>query len=220
MNNLKFLEYNYPLNNIITPIDIYLFINKFYLYILNKKNRNEKVSIIFKVKTINNNWLNVSPLLIEDELTIDKLIQIFLFYWGSQPNKNKILKLEKIVILYKFIPLDIESVSSVFKCSKYLKIIQTLPEDYINLPNNRLLETWGDDIIINNNDTYLININNNSSYYIIKLNNEYFVWLKDSNTDIQYFQDIYDPYSQSNNTFIRNIGTSTLYYKNGIHYIL
>jgi hypothetical protein len=37
---------------------------------------------------------------------------------------------------------------------------------------------------------------------------------------LYYFQDIYDPYNESNNIFIRIIGNFKLYYYNGECYIL
>jgi hypothetical protein len=94
-----------------------------------------------------------------------------------------------------------------------------LPEDYIYLPKNRLFETWGDDIAINGNNTYIIN-KDKSTFYIVKLNHEYFIWLKDEYLNIIYFHDIYDPNITSNSTFMRIINNNKLYYYNGIHYII
>lgn len=218
MNNLKFVEYNYALNNVITPHDIYLAINRFCIEILNQ-NHKGKLSLIFKVITLNSNLLDISPLIVDNKLKINELIEILVYYWISQSYTTKNLVIKEIVFSYRFIDSSIESASSVFKCSNKLKLIDTPSEDYINLPNNRLFETWSDNITINSNNTYIINIDIISFYYVIKLSNEYFIWFKNNNLEIEYFYDTYSS-NKSDKTFIRRIGNCTLYYNNSVYYIL
>lgn len=219
-NNTKFLQYNYYLHSILTPTDINLAINEFYIEILTKQTTKENICIIFKLETLEGDLLNISPLYIEKINNIEDIKEVFSFYWNYQLSLNKTLKIKKLIFIYKFISPDVENVSTIFNCSKKVKLVNILPENFINLPNNRLLETWGNDITINNNETYLVNRDDEYSYYIISINNEYFVWLKNEESEIQYFHDIYDTNNKSNNTFIRIVNNITLYYCNGIHSII
>lgn len=221
-NYLEFKQYIYYVGDILTVTDIKLAINIYYLGVcINNRSKNDnKISIIFRLKDMNGNSFNISPLYIEDVSNIKDITDVLLFYWHSLSDTTKSLKIEKVVFLYKFISSDIEHVNSIFKCSKKLKLVDISPENFIDLPNNRLLETWGDDITLNANNTFIINKDGSYSYYVINFSNEYFVWLKNEYSEIQYFHDVYNPEDKSNNTFIRNIGKLKLYYNKGIYSIL
>lgn len=215
----KFQKFSYSINTI-TYVNIYLFVNKFYLDIICEcKNKSNKLCIFFKLKTMNNISLDISPLLIEDKSNTNWLIDILIYYWKNWAYKNNNLNIKEITILYKHINLDIKSVNSVFKIYKNFQIEDILPEEFINLPSNISFESWGDELTINSNNTYIIAKNNGYLYYIIKLDNEYFVWIKNNNK-IQYFYDTYDPYNNLNDTFIRHINNNVLYYNNNIYYIV
>lgn len=218
--NTKFLQYYYYINSNITPTDINLAVNMFSLEISDQLTKKQKLCIIFQLKIDKKYLLNISPLYIDYVNNLKDIEEILLFYWNSQLNDIKRLKIEKIVFTYKFIDSDIEYVNSIFMCDKKLLLTDILPENYIDLPNNRLFETWGDDITINGNNTYIVNNADNSIYYIININNEYFVWLKNVDYTIQYFHDTYDPSCQDNNTFIRNINNKILYYNKGNYHIV
>jgi len=221
-NYLEFKQYIYYVGDILTVTDIKLAINIFYLGVLinNTSKNNKKISIIFRLIDIKGNSFNISPLYIEDVSNIKDITDVLLFYWHSLSDTTKSLKIEKVVLLYKFINSDVEHVNTIFKCSKKLKLVDISPENFMDLPNNRVLETWGDDITLNANNTFIINKDDSYSYYVINFSNEYFVWLKNEYLEIQYFHDVYNPEDKSNNTFIRNIGKIRLYYSNGIYSIL
>ena len=55
---------------------------------------------------------------------------------------------------------------------------------------------------------------------VIQLHNEYFITVYYEWNKLFYFQDIYDPYDVSNNTFIRIIDNVKLYYLNGKYHII
>jgi hypothetical protein len=51
----KFKNFNYNLNNVLTPTDISLALNKFYVENLSDVESKLKFSILFKIKTEGNN---------------------------------------------------------------------------------------------------------------------------------------------------------------------
>jgi|SRR5208282_1463197 len=85
---------------------------------------------------------------------------------------------------------------------------------YVNLPNNRLFETWGDELIITEDNEYIVH-KGNITYIILQSDNEYYVILMDEFTEVLTFYDIYEPNDKTNNTFIRTINNRELYYYKG-----
>jgi hypothetical protein len=57
-------------------------------------------------------------------------------------------------------------------------------------------------------------------FLIRQLDNEYFITLKYKDKDLLNFYDLYESGDKTNNTFIRTIGSSQLYYNSGIHYFI
>jgi hypothetical protein len=140
-NKMKFLEYNYYINGPLTSINLDLAINNFLIELLINLRSKKNICILFKVQTYKGDILNVSPLYIENIDNLKNIKEVLIFYWSSVSNINKMLNIKKVILLYKFISSDIEYVDSVFKCDKKLILVDILPEDFTNLPRNKLLET-------------------------------------------------------------------------------
>jgi len=211
----KFKNFQYELNNVLTPADITLSINKFSNEVLKTYKSLEKFCIIFKIKTIDGDWRNISSLQTIDPSSMKDLKEIFLLFWAYKSDVYKGLPVEKIVFRYRPLEHDIAPKENIWRFpTEFDKSNELLPQGYTNLPNNRLFETWGDNVIINGDNTYVVN-KDNHAFFIRELDNEYYVSLNFKEKEILSFHDKYDPKDKSNNTFIRTIGSSTVYYHNG-----
>lgn len=201
MNNFKWKIYNYRLNNILTPTDIYLAGNKFYSDELTNTKPELKFAVLFKIKIAKANWINIYSLQILDKTKIEDLKEIFKSFLMFKSDSFKGLIIENIIFRYRFLEFDIESILKY--PTDFYKWIELLPEDLPDLPSNRLFQNWGDHLIINGDNTYIV-YDHKYTFHITELENEYFIWLTDNGLDILYFHDIYD--TNDTNTFIRTIG--------------
>jgi hypothetical protein len=218
-NKFKFKTFNYNLKDLLTPTDISLAVNHFYLNELADVGPEWRFSIIFGVITPDGNWKNISSLQTLNIRQIDNLKEVFKSHWDCKSDIYKGLTIEKIIFRYKFLEFEIVPRKPIFKYPTDLdKKGELLYKYFPSLPNNRIFETWGNHISIdgNNYEIYL----DDKSFFITQLDNEYFIWLKDDDLEILYFHDIYECNDESNNTFIRIIGDYVLYYNNGVcHYL-
>ena len=213
----KFQNFQYDINDILTYKDIELCINKFYCEILATYDLNEKFCILFKVKTSDGDWRNISSLQTLDKNSIEDLKEIFNLFWSFKSDQYKSLDVEKIVFRFRPLETDIAPIENIFRYpTEFDKSTDLLPQGYTNLPNNRQFETWGDELIINGDNTYVVK-KDNYSFLIRELNNEYFVSVNYKDKEILSFHDIYEAGNErkNTNTFMRTIGSSTIYYKDG-----
>ena len=211
----KFKNYNYNLNNILTSQDIKLALNKFNNEELLNIDPRLKFCILFKIQTIDGDWRNISSLQITDKTGIEDLINIFNIFWSYKSDNYKGLVVSKLAFRYRFIELNIAPDKFIFKYpTEFEETNELLPQGNTNLPNNRQFESWGDEIFINSDNTLIVN-KDNHSFFIKELDNEYNISLSYNGKEILNFNDKYDSNSQNYNTFVRTIGNSVLYYKNG-----
>lgn len=214
----KFKNFNYNINNTLTVTDIGLALDEFYVQELLNIDPKLKFCIIFKIKTLDGNWRNVSSLQILDKSHFSKLKLVFSLFLDVSVYKG--IRVDKIVFKYRYLESEIAPKEYIFKNpTDFYMRDEVLPLGYYNLPNNRLFECWGDSILIYGDNTYLVE-KDNSSFFIRKIDNEYFISFMLEGIEVLYFQDIYDPQDKTNNTFIRIIDNTELYYCNGMHYIL
>jgi hypothetical protein len=212
-----FKNYNYSCNDILTSKDINLALGGFYKELWNIDPK-LKFCVILKIKTLAGAWISISSLQILDKTEFERLKYIFNLFYNISSYKGKTI--DKIVFRYRYLESDIAPKKCIFKKpSDFNELKEVLLEDYCNLPNNRLFETWGDAITVLGDNTYLVE-RDSQSFFIRQIENEYFVSFMEKGKEILYFQDIYDPNDETNNTFIRLIGNTELYYNNGIFYIL
>lgn len=220
-NALKFQLYYYNIKNIITPNDISSAINRFYLENLLYIDDNMKLVIIFKVKLENGDIVNISTIQIVDKLGIDKVKYIFSLFWSHKACLYKNNKIEKIIFTYRFIESFLVNNKNIFNYpTDFDKNETVLPEDYKDLPNNRLFMEWGTAIEIMSNNICIASNDDDYLYYIIQLGNEYFVTISYKDEKLYHFHDIFDCNTASNDTFIRSIGNFKLYYFEGNCHIL
>lgn len=211
----KFKNFSYNLNYILTPLDIELALNKFNNEELLNIDAKLKFCILFKIQTIDGDWRNISYLQIADKTNINDLINIFNIFWSYKSDNYKSLVVSKLVFRYRFVELKIAPSKSILKYPiEFEKTDELLPHGNTNLPNNRLFESWGDEIIINDDNTYTVN-KNNHSFLIKELNNEYNISLFYRDKEILKFKDKYDTSSKSDNTFVRTMDNSELHFYNG-----
>ena len=214
----KLKTFNYSLNNFLTPTDIGLALDKFYSEEL--IHSEYKFSIIFWIKTSDDGWKNISSLQTLNKIDINKLKEIFNIFWLYKSNTYKGIKIEYIIFRYILLEYDIAPTHSIFKYpTDFEKRNELLLQDYTNLPDNRSFESWGDELVINGDNTYIVNKDDNHSFYITQFENEYYVLLKFQEEEIYNFHDTYDS-NDKFNTFIRSIGNYSLYYRNGLCYLL
>jgi hypothetical protein len=217
----KFRNFYYNINKIITLRDITLALNKFHTEELVNIDPKTKFVTLLKIKTINGDLIDISSLQILDNTRMDVLNEILKEFWFYKSDIFIGIIVDKIIFKYRFLECNIAPKECIFEYpTNFEKGDELLPLDYINLPNNRLFEVWGDDILINGDNTYLINRDNNTSFFIRQLDNKYFVTLRYKNITLFNFYDMYNLENESNNTFIRTIGSFELYYINGECHIL
>jgi len=215
--NYKFKNFNYNLNDKLTFRDIEFALAQFYMEELLKVDPKLKFCIIFKIKATDGSWRSISPLQILDKTNFFELRYIFNLFFNISIYKGIII--DKIIFRYRYLEPSIAPRKCILEKPTHFYTNKMVVEDYINLPNNRLFETWGDSLAINGDNTFLIE-EGSCSFFVRQLDNEYFVSYRDDELEILYFQDIYDPNDKTNNTFLRIIGNSELYYRNGLCYIL
>ncbi len=216
----KFKTFSFDVNNIVTSTDISLAINKFYLEELTNVDSNIKFSILFMIKSFKGDLINISSLQTLDKTKVDDLKEIFNLFWTCKSDVFKGIIVSKIIFRYRPLEKDIAPGENIFRYpTNFDKSNELLPQGYTNLPNNRLFETWGDDICINGDNTYTV-YKNNDLFLIRQLDNEYFITLKYKDKELFNFHDLYELDDKTNNTFIRTIGSSQLYYNNGVHHFI
>lgn len=216
----KFKNFNYVVNNMVTKTDISLALNKFYLDELADIDSKMKFSILFKIKTFDGEWKNISSLQILNKTKINELNDIFNLFWAYKPDVYKGMAVNKIVFRYRLLEDSITPGGNIFKYpTSFDKSNELLPQGYTNLPSNRLFEMWGEDITINNDNSYTV-YKDSHFFKITQLDNEYFISLIYKNKEILNFHDMYEYNDQTNNTFIRTIGNCELYYRNDLCYFI
>lgn len=215
-NNFKFKHFNYEIRDILTKADISLAVNKFYNEEIINIEPNRKFSILFKIKTGDGEWRSISSLQTTNKSGLDEIKDIFNIFWMYKSDIYKGLIIEKIVFRYILLDLNLAPEKSIFQYpTEFDKTSELMPEGYTNLPNNRIFETWGNEIVINGDNTFSV-IKDNHVFNISQFDNEYYVTLQYKDKKLFHFQDIYDLNDKSNNTFIRTIDRTKLYYHNGV----
>jgi hypothetical protein len=150
---------------------------------------------------------------------LGKLKEVFNFFL-SYKNGIYIRPIEKIVFRFRFLESDLAPKNSIFKNPTYLERNEDLlPPYFLNLPYNRFYETWGDELIINGDNTYVVN-QDYYSFIITQFEDEYHVLLKDDGEELFNFYDVYYSDDGSNNTLMRTVGSYKLYYFNNMYHTI
>lgn len=204
-------------DNFLTSVNISLALDKFYANKLTNIDPKLNFSIMFIAYTKEGFCINISPLQILDKRDIPKLTKVFNLYWSYKSNAYKEFKLDKLVFRYMFMDSDITS--SFIKYPTITDKNEKLAIQFFSvLPRNRLIEFWGEEVVINGDGTFLINTKS-FSYLIRQYYNEHHVSLIYQNKEVLNFCDIYNPLDNEH-TFIRYIHNYELYYCKGNHHII
>jgi spore coat protein CotH len=92
--------------------------------------------------------------------------------------------------------------------------------DYFKgLPRTRLYENWGDEVVVNGDNSYLVNKSDNISFFIRQFFNECHVTIYKDNKELLNFYDIYNP-TDNYDIFMRYISNYQLYYNNNNYHII
>jgi len=215
-NYLKLSNFIYPVNNILTFEHISVALNEFCAKELLNISNSAKIHIIFRVRT-NKEWLIISPIQFLGVKDIDKLKDIFKLFWNY---KSDIYKESHVLdICFRFVISDVHYAKDNIKYPSELEK-KGLFWDYLSiLPCGRLLETWGDELIINGDSTYIVN-KNEYSYFVTMFEKEQHVLLKYQNQALLNYFDIYDCVDNNYNSFMRYIGDYVIYYTGNQYHII
>ncbi len=157
----KWLQFNYTLDNkLLTKNNLINAFNQFCDEVIFKLNKDQCVSIIFKIKIGDEYYRNISNI---QNLNIDNyhsVLEIFIEYWNIKDNEYLSYNISEIYFMYKINILN----------SKYKPIIkpQVSKPDIMkektnflrlggfNLPNTMDLFQWGDVVFFNNDTKALV----------------------------------------------------------------
>jgi len=115
---------------------------------LNNSNNSFKLSIIFKIKTINNQYRSISHLQIINIEDFDKLIQLFIECWNIKAEEYYLASHSHIIFTYNLLT-DINITtkiddSNILKNKDKTNKIETFRFAGYNLPNTMDFSSWGD----------------------------------------------------------------------------
>ena len=207
-------------NLIISKDTIELAISNFYNEVMSKLNDNQYILVIFKIKTNDNLYRNISSMQIINKFDRDILIDSFIEYWNIKSANYIQFTISEIILNYKIIDDSFEVSSSkihfpdkdtlkpnLLKCGSY------------NFPCTMDLFQWGSVEFINNDSEAIVYKSHSTASYFIKFNGNIM--------EVEYINkgkkllDFTDELLDTNNlgTFKRIINNQTFYFKNGeLHY--
>jgi len=209
-----FLNFTYAINNILTPEAINMAINNFCLKEYDNMNSDVKLCIHIKAKTIDDEWLNISPLQVINVKDINKLKEIIKLFWSCKSSNYKESIIEKLVLRYTFSNLNKASI----KYPTHLEKKGLRLKYFLKLPHDRLFKNWGKGLVIDGENIRVKS--KDYSYNIMQFHNEYHVLLKYRNKDLLNYHDVYNPVDNDSTTFMRYIDDYAIYYSGGTHHII
>jgi hypothetical protein len=227
----KWNNYTYPLNNhIITNSNITLALNSLkekienYIALSDKlSNNTNKLLILFKIKTINNQYRNISPMQTLDlkNDNYNKLYEIFQVYWNLRIDEYYLAEITNIIFSFKIIKDD----NSNFSKNKQ-KLTNPTKENSLNsqdnkltfggynLPNTMDILNWADIQFLKKTKAICYKKRSNLEYHIELFNNYQLVEVKLNDELLFSFKDYLND-KENLSSFTRFIKNQEYIYEEG-----
>lgn len=174
-------DYNHKLHsNNISNLDIAIAFSKFITQVISTLSdykpvnypSNIRILILFKVKTINNQYRNISPLQIVEIENLNILIEIFNEYWNLKSEEYYIASYSDIIFTYKIV--DSKNLETkILTAEKINKIKKQLRDNNsitrfggYSLPNTMDFTTWGDCHFLSDSKIIVYKRNSKLEFYI------------------------------------------------------
>jgi len=222
----KWEDFSYKLNSqLISDITIKDSLLQFYKIIsslnedlLNNSNISFKLAIIFKIKTINNQYRSISHLQIINIEDFDKLIQLFIECWNIKAEEYYLAPHSHIIFTYNLLT-DINITtkiddSNILKNKDKTNKIETFRFAGYNLPNTMDFTTWGDYHFLDERNVIVHKKSSKLEYHIELFNNYQKVELKSDDFILLSFKDTMNDKSDLS-TFTRTIKRQEYIFEEG-----
>lgn len=161
-------------NNLLTGMEIKKAVTHLFNYELSIRD-DQKLAIIFKILTTDNQWRNISSMQIISKTDLNTLVNIFTTFWEIRSNVYHSLQVKEIVFRYKTLEADLSPVESIFN----KPTLENKPSinllGYDNLPSNTDISNWSNNIEMDGNIikaekdfyTYKVNLFNDKIWLIL-----------------------------------------------------
>ena len=217
----KWLQFNYILDNkVLTKNNLINAFNQFYEEVISKLNKDQRVSIIFRVKIGDEFYRNISNIQILNIDNYPSILEIFIEYWDIKDNEYLSYSINEIIFTYKiYIPNSKSKPTIKTQISKLetLKFKTNLLKlGGYSLPNTMDLFHWGDVVFFNNDTNALVFKNKSKAEYHITFIDEKSMNIKYQLND-KVLLEFTDILQDKNNlsTFTRTIQNKKYYFRNG-----
>jgi hypothetical protein len=192
----KWLDFTYNLvSGIITGDEIQDSLEKFKNEILlssdlsnGKINKDLKLVVLFKIKSINNQYRTISPMQILEVKDFNQLNEVFLAYWSLKTDDYYVAQISDIIYTYKLVNTKSSPLKSKLILPDKFTVnkegdFDGMKKDNLsfggyNLPNSMNISTWGDIQSITENKYIIYKNKSNLEYHVELFDNYQLVEIK------------------------------------------
>ena len=229
-NNNKFnkwYDFSYNLNSqLISENTIKDSLSQFYKIIsslnedyLNKSNNSFKLAIIFKIKTVNNQYRSISQLQIINIEDFNKIIKLFIQCWNLKDEEYYLAPYSEIIFTYSLISdINVQTKiddSNISKIKGKKENIETMRFGGYNLPNTMDFTKWGNYHFLDDKNVIVYKKKSSELEYHIELFDNYqLVNLKSDDFILLSFKDSMNDKSDLS-TFTRTLKNQEYIFEEG-----
>jgi hypothetical protein len=220
----KWLSFKYPVeNNLFTKSTIKLSLLKFKEQVLNQyllENPDHTLLILFKIKTANKQYRNISYLQTIKLSEFDVLEKLFQEYWDLKDEEYYLAPITDVIFPFKFIASEKQNPKNKIP-TKIIKVEDTKPKEYKGLkfsgfilPSTMDITNWGRIHKLDDNNFIVYKKSSNLEYHITLSDKSQSVNLMLNDKILLTFSDEMND-SQDLSTFTRTIKNQTIIYQFG-----